>query len=287
MTEKSERLHPVKTLAVVGVGLLGGSVALAAKRASAVRVVGVGRDAAALEWARGLGILDEATTVLGEGVRDADLVVFCTPVDVVAGQVLSAAPHCRRGAVLTDVGSTKAAIVDAVSDRLPPGVAFVGSHPLAGSEKQGADHARADLFHRQVVIVTPRATTDKGALDCVVRFWTELGARVVQLDPEAHDRALALTSHLPHLVASALAGVLPPELAHLTATGFRDTTRLAAGDPRMWGAIFEANRDAVLAAFDRLTAQLARFRNALAANDRAAVERLLGEGKDIRDRLSR
>jgi prephenate dehydrogenase len=287
MTQATEATLPVRTLAIVGVGLLGGSVAMAARRAAPVRIVGIGRDAAALDRARRRGILDDGTTSLAEGVRDANLVVFCTPVDLVAQQVLSAAPHCRSGAVLTDVGSTKAAIVTAVAGRLPPGVAFVGAHPLAGSEKQGADHARADLFDRRLVIVTPDGKTPSDALARVLAFWTELGARVVQLDPEAHDRALALTSHLPHLVASALAAILPPELIDLTATGFRDTTRLAASDPRLWGAIFEANRSAVLEALDRLTTQLQRYSKALMDDDRGTLEKLLDEGKDIRDRLNR
>ena len=287
MTQPHEPIPLLRTLAVVGVGLLGGSVALAARRVRPDRIIGVGRDESLLERARRRGLVEETTTSLADGVRDADLVVFCTPVDVVAAQVVEAAPHCRPGAVLTDVGSTKAAIVAAVRDRLPPGVSFVGGHPLAGSEKQGPEHARADLFDQRVVIVTPDARTAPDALARVVAFWTELGARIVQLDPEAHDRALALTSHLPHLVASALAGILPPELSSLTATGFRDTTRLAAADPRLWGSIFEANRTAVLDALDRLNAQLERFRRALSGDDRGALEDLLRQGKDIRDHLSR
>jgi prephenate dehydrogenase len=144
----------VRSLTVVGVGLLGGSTALAARRAG-LRVVGVDRDAAALERAVRRGVLDAAAADLAEGVRDADVVVFCTPVDVIAAGALAAAPSCRPGAVLTDVGSTKAAIAAALRGRLPDGVAFVGGHPLAGSERQGVEYARADLFAGRVVVLTP------------------------------------------------------------------------------------------------------------------------------------
>jgi prephenate dehydrogenase len=212
--------------------------------------------------------------------------VFCTPVDRLAADVLAAAPHCRPGTLLTDAGSTKAALVRAVDGRLPPGVAFVGSHPLAGSEKQGPTHADPDLYAGRLVVVTPTASTEDTALSRTCDFWRALGARVKLLGPEEHDRALALTSHLPHLVAAALAGVLPPELAELTATGFRDTTRVAAGEPGLWTAIFRANRDGVLAALDRLDARLEEFRRALEADDGAALDRLLAEGKRVRDGLA-
>jgi prephenate dehydrogenase len=277
----------IPTLAIVGVGLIGGSIGLAARRRGvAGRVVGVGRDPNALDRARARGVVDEISLDPQTAAADADLMVFCTPVDLIARQVVAAGRSCRPGALLTDAGSTKAAIVRDVQGRLPPGVAFVGSHPLAGSEKQGADHASASLFEGRLVLVTPGADTDDTALSRILTFWQALGARVRVMAPEEHDRALALTSHLPHLVAAALAGVLPPELYELTAGGFRDTTRVAAGSPALWGAIFEANREALLAGLDRFDTQLRRFRQALADGDRAAVEALLGEGKRTRDGLS-
>ena len=184
--------------------------------------------------------MDEAFADSAEAVGQADLAVFCTPVDHLAAEVLAVALHCRPGVLLTDAGSTKAAIVRAIDGKLPPGVAFVGSHPLAGSEKQGPTHADADLFVGRLVVVTPTAATEEPALARIVTFWEGLGARVKFMDPEAHDRALALTSHLPHLVASALAGVMPTDLKELIATGFRDTTRIAAGDPAPVGGYFSS-----------------------------------------------
>jgi prephenate dehydrogenase len=278
----------LSTLALVGVGLMGGSIALAARRRGiAERLVGCDRSPAALDRALRDGILDEVYPQPADAAAAADLVVFCTPVDQIAEQVVAAAPHCRPGALLTDVGSTKAAIVRDVSGRLPAGVEFVGSHPLAGSEKHGPAHASAHLLEGRLVVVTPAADTSDNALTAITAFWSALGARVRAMGADAHDRAVALTSHLPHLVSSALAGVLPPDLAELTATGFRDTTRLAAGDPALWSAIFRANQAAMLDALERFDGRLREFRRALAASDAAALEALLGQGKKVRDDLSR
>jgi prephenate dehydrogenase len=273
-------------LAVVGVGLLGGSVALAARRRGLGRVVGIDRDAETLEHARRRGLVDDVSTEL-RAAADAELVVFCTPVDRIPEQALELAPLCRTGTVLTDVGSTKADIVRRLEGRLPADVAFVGGHPLAGSEKQGHGHANADLFLGRCVLLTPTSSAPEWATQRVEAFWHTLGATVRRMTPEEHDRAMALTSHLPHLVASALAGTLPPELADLTATGFRDTTRLAAGGPELWSAIFASNRDALLEALGRFTEHVERFRTALEANDFTALAELLRQGKRLREGLTR
>jgi prephenate dehydrogenase len=276
----------INTLTIVGVGLIGGSIGLAAKRRGVVRrVLGVGRQHGSLERAALLGAIDEAFLDLGSGVRQADLVVFCTPVDGIAGQALTAAGQCPAGAVLTDAGSTKAAIVQALDGRLPSEVAFVGSHPLAGSEKRGPEHADANLFVGRLTVVTPTPATNRAALDRVVQFWQGLGSRVRLMDPELHDQALALTSHLPHLVAAVLAGILPPELRDLTATGFRDTTRVAGGDPSIWTGIFAQNRSAVLNALQQFSVRLAEFEQALQSGDCAALDRLLAQAKKVRDAL--
>ncbi len=276
----------ITTLAIVGVGLIGGSIALAARRRSvAARIVGVDQQPEALDRALRAGMLDEAHAQLNAAAA-ADLVLFCTPVDCIAAQVIEVAAHCRPGTLLTDTGSTKAAILRDVQGRLLPGIEFVGSHPLAGSEKHGPAHASAQLLDGRLVIVTPGPGSTDNALSRVCDFWTALGARVRTMDADEHDRALALTSHLPHLLSAALAGILPPELYELTATGFRDTTRLAAGQPGLWSAIFRANPANLLAALDRLEEQLQHFRDALLQDDRVALEKLLQQGKQIRDDLA-
>jgi prephenate dehydrogenase len=277
--------HTLPTLAIVGVGLLGASVALAARRRGvAGRVIGIDRDPQALEIGRRRGGLDDISTDLIQAAA-ADFVVFCTPVDQIADQILRLAPHCRSGTLLTDVGSTKKGIV-AVASRLPEGVVFVGSHPLAGSEKQGPAHAHADLFQGRQVVVTPVSGTEERAVRCVCAFWEALGATCRRSTADEHDQALAITSHLPHIVASALAGMLPPHLVALTASGFRDTTRLAASGPDLWTAILLSNRDEVLGAVERYGEQLERFRKALEANDPEALRKLLAEGRAVRDSLT-
>jgi cyclohexadieny/prephenate dehydrogenase len=276
----------VGTLTIFGVGLIGGSIGLAARRRGmAGRVIGVGRRQASLDRALAAGAIDEGSLDLAAAVRHAQLVVVCSPVDYVADQVLAAAPHCPLGALLTDAGSTKAAIVGRLDGHMPEGVAFVGSHPLAGSEKRGPEHADADLFQGRLTLVTPGPHSDLTAVARTANFWGVLGSHVRVMDAEEHDRAMALTSHLPHLVASALASVLPPELHELTATGFRDTTRVAAGDPSIWTGIFLQNRDAVLAGLGMVQDRLAAFRAALETQDRTALDRLLAQGKKVRDAL--
>jgi prephenate dehydrogenase len=269
------------TLSIVGVGLLGASLGLAARQRGLVRrVLGVGRNPATLEQAVRRGAID-APCDLPEAARRSQLIVICTPVETIAEHVLQMVPHCAAGALITDVGSTKAAIVHRLA-----GLPFVGSHPLAGSEKRGAEYADADLFQDKLTVVTPTPATPPDAVARITAFWQALGARVKLMDPEAHDRALALTSHLPHLAAAALAGLLPPELHELTATGFRDTTRVAAGHPSLWTGIFAQNRAATLDALERLTAQLERYQVALEAGDWAALDALLTHAKKVRDALA-
>lgn len=276
----------IDTLAIVGVGLIGGSVALAARRRGvAARILGIDRQQETLDRTLRDGMLDGAYTDL-KSAACADLILFCTPVDGIAAQAIEAAAHCRPDTLLSDTGSTKAAILREVRGRLPPGVEFIGSHPLAGSEKHGSEHASAQLLEGRLVIVAPQAETTDNALSRIHDFWTALGARVQVMDADDHDRAVALTSHLPHLLSSALSGILPPEWYDLTAAGFRDTTRLAAGQPGLWSAIFQANQTHLLAALDRLEEQLRHFRESLLADDRAALEALLQQGKKVRDDLS-
>lgn len=276
----------IHTLTIVGVGLIGGSIALAAKRRGvAQRVLGAGWRQASLDLAVDLGVIDEGSLDIAGTVHRSQLAVFCTPVDRIVDQVLNAAPGCSPGTLLTDAGSTKADIVRALETRMPAGVDFVGSHPLAGSEKRGPEHADPNLFQGRLTIVAQTPRTPVAALERLQAFWQALGCRVRRMDPEAHDRALALTSHLPHLVASALAHILPPELYELTATGFRDTTRVAAGDPGLWKGIFRQNRPALLDALQRLLEQLALFRQAVENGDEAALDALLTHAKKVRDAL--
>jgi prephenate dehydrogenase len=281
----------IHRLAVVGVGLLGGSVAKAARtHAVAAEIVGIGRDAARLEAGRRDGALDRVTTDLAAGVRDADLVVLAAPVGVITAMLGAVARASGPETIVTDVGSTKAAIVRVAEDlgRARP-LRFVGSHPMAGSDRSGYGHARADLFRGATIVVTPTETSEPAAVKTVGAFWEALGAgRVVTLDPDAHDRAVAAISHLPHLVAMALVDAVErfePGAFDVAARGFRDTTRIAASDPIVWEEIFLANRDALgrsLAVFREALDELERL---IAAGDGAAVRAAIARIKTRREAL--
>lgn len=271
---------------IVGVGLIGGSVGLAVRaRGLAARVVGVAHEPDGPARALAKGAVDSVTTDLPAGVREADLVVVCTPVDRIATTILAAAPHVRSGTILTDVGSTKEAIVRAVGQGLPEGVHFVPAHPLAGSEKSGVENARADLFEGRLVVLTGAADgPDPRAEERVRRFWEGLGARVVRMaSPRDHDRAVAATSHLPHAVAAAVVRGVPRDWLAVCGPGFRDVTRVAAGDPHLWAAIFLSNREPVLAALARFREQLDRFGLLLERGDGAGLAAWLAEAKRGRD----
>lgn len=273
-------------ITIVGVGLIGGSVGLAAKaRGLSGRVVGIRRGAGSMEDALQIGAVDAFENTLAEGVRNSGLVVVCTPVDHIAEVVIAAADHGQPGLVITDVGSTKAEIVASIEGELPSRIEFVGSHPLAGSERSGVRHARADLFENRVVVVTRTEQTNVTAVDRIDGFWRALGARVVQMTPEEHDRALAVTSHLPHAAASALAAVTPTGWLHLAAGGFRDATRIAAGEPRLWAAIFQENCSEVRAALEKYRERIDQLLSILGTGSREELEQWLSEGKQVRDAL--
>jgi prephenate dehydrogenase len=276
------------TVAIIGVGLIGGSIGLALRsRDLAGRVVGIGRSAGSLRQAARCGAVTETTTRLARGVADAELIVVCTPVQSIVDHVLQAAESCPQGALITDAGSTKASIVAAIERELKPtpgrNVAFIGSHPLAGSEKTGVQFARADLLEGRVVVVTP---TRRSRADDVVRveqFWGSLGTQVLRKTPQAHDQAVAATSHLPHVLASLLAAATPRELLPLVAGGWLDTTRVAAGDVELWRQILNENRADVLKSLDKFAKVLASFRAALQRGDQAKIAKLLEAGKQNRD----
>jgi prephenate dehydrogenase len=273
-----------KTVAIIGVGLIGGSIGLALReRKLAERVIGVGRRAASLRRAKQLGVVSATTLRLEEGVAEADLVVVATPIAQIVDQVCAAATACPPGTLITDAGSTKATIVESLNGQLPDSIHFVGSHPLAGSEKSGPEAATADLFDGRIVVVTPSRTTHKGAAEDTADFWSALGATVFMMSPEEHDAALASTSHLPHLVASLLAGATPRADLPLTATGWEDTTRIAAGDPELWTQIFLDNRRNVLKSLARFEKTMQRAKRAVERGDAKALIRLLTEAKTIRD----
>jgi prephenate dehydrogenase len=279
-------------LAIVGVGLLGGSAARAARaRGVAREIVGIARDPDRLAPALGEGILTRVTSDVAAGVGQADFVLLAAPVAanerLLPGVWAAAAPE----AVITDVGSTKAGIVR-LAQRLHAGrpLAFVGGHPMAGSERSGYAASRADLFDRATVILTPAETSEPRAVKAVVEFWEALGAgRVVTLDADTHDRLVGAVSHLPHLVACALVAAVErwqPAAFDLAARGFRDTTRVAAGDPAMWEEIFLANRAAVVAGARAFAGALEELAALIERGDGPALRAALARIRERRERLA-
>lgn len=283
ITERSPGGTPNR-VAILGVGLLGGSFGLAIRRNyPASRVIGFSRTRSSRDAALLRGAVDEATDDARSACRDADLVVVATPVDRIAELAIVAAEVSRPDAMVTDLGSTKAEIVKAVeADRLARGK-YVGAHPIAGGERTGAEHAREDLFRGRPVVLTPTSKTDPERLARSVEMWGGLGGQVVVMSPEDHDRNLASTSHVPHLVASMLAGLLPEQARDLVGSGWLDTTRIASGDPEMWASICLANRDAIADVLDQASCSLRNFREAVLAGDRDRLFRLLESAKRQRD----
>jgi prephenate dehydrogenase len=267
------------TVAIVGVGLIGGSIGLALReRKLAKKVVGIGRRQQTLDVARKVGAIDNGVTNLANGVSQAQLVIVATPVDTVAERVVQTAGSCPAAALITDAGSTKASIVAAIDAGLATrrsGPRFVGSHPLAGDHRTGPEHARGDLLEGRVVVVTPTEHTRQAAVTEISGFWQSLGANVRLMKPAEHDAALAITSHLPHIAAIALAAATPTELLPLTAGGWRDTTRVAAADPALWQAIFTANRERVLEAIDQMDQSLSALRESLEQGDNENLRAIL------------
>ncbi len=279
-----------RNIAIIGVGLIGGSIGLALReRKLAGRIVGIGRSADTLARAKKLGCIHDASTSVAEGVRAADLVVVCTPVEQIPPLIAEAAAHATAGAIFTDAGSTKAIVVAQTEALLHPRfdglLPFIGSHPIAGSEKTGPEAARGDLFVKRTVVITPTASTDDHATETVERFWRSLQGQVVRLSPQRHDEVLARTSHLPHLVASALAAATPADMLPLTAGGWSDTTRIAAGDAEMWRQILLANSVQTLKALGDFERVLTELRQAVETGSGLRLAEILAEGKARRDAL--
>ena len=255
----------------------------------AKRVTALVRRPESVSECQALGVADEVTLDEAEAISDADLIVLCTPVASMAGLAKRWLQHLKNGAVVTDVGSTKWQLVAELTPMIAgAGAHFVGSHPMAGSAQAGPSAARADLFDGAVCVVTPTDATDAEALISVNEFWENLGSEPVAMSAEDHDQLVARCSHLPHLLASALARrVLDPSHGELQkqlcSTGFRDMSRLASGSPVMWRDIVRSNREAILAVIEEYAAELDQLRQLISEDSSEAIEGWLDEAKRARD----
>ena len=257
---------PIQSVAVLGVGLLGGSIGLAVRQAMpGCRVVGYVNRPAAVAGAG--DVVDVATASLPEAVSAADLVILCTPIGQFKTLLEQLGPLLKSGAIVTDVGSTKRSVATWAKRALPPTVDFVGSHPMAGGERHGVRHSRADLLEGAICVVTPEETTKPATVQAVREFWRLLGMRPIEMSPHMHDALVARSSHLPHAVAAALVHQQDAGSLSVAGRGLLDTTRIAAGDAGVWRDILLDNRDNVIAAVQSLQNELSEFTAILTAAD--------------------
>ncbi|MFC0284715.1 prephenate/arogenate dehydrogenase family protein [Camelimonas abortus] len=265
----------VDRLAIIGVGLIGSSVARAARQWGLARSIAIAdASAEALAAAERLGLGDFYASDPAEAAKGADLVILCVPVGAMAAAGAAVAPALKPGAILSDVGSVKGSVAAQLAPVTPPGVHLVPAHPVAGTENSGPEAGFATLFRNRWCIVTPPEGADPAAVETVSRFWSGMGANVETMSPERHDLVLAVTSHLPHLIAYNIVGtaadleqVTRSEVIKFSAGGFRDFTRIAASDPTMWRDIFLHNRDAVLEMIGRFNEDLAALARAIRWGD--------------------
>lgn len=281
----------INKLVIIGVGLIGGSFALALKKAKAVKhVVGVGRTRKNLNTALKLGVIDEISSDAASAVRDADLVLIGTPVGQMAGVMKTIAPHLNGKTIVTDGGSTKQDVIACARKHLGAHFAnFVPAHPMAGTEHSGAAAAFPELYRGRKVIVVPQTETAPRALRLVRAAWLTCGAKVVKLEASEHDDILAAVSHLPHAVAFALMGALAKrkDARHVlgfSAGGLRDTVRISGSSPEMWRDIFLANRTALLGAIDKYLFEIKELRKSLRASDGDALQAMFEGARDARER---
>jgi len=282
----------INKLAIIGVGLMGGSLALALREKGEVgEVVGVGRGISNLEEAKSLGIIDSYTQNIMDGVSGADVVIVATPVGSIVDIIAKSQKHMKDGAIITDVGSVKGEIVEGVDRVLDDRLHFVGGHPIAGTEKSGASAAFPGLYRGSRCILTPSQKTDETALDKVLRMWQAADADVIIMGTEEHDKILAAISHLPHMVAYALVntvdGVRDFEegILKYSAGGFKDFTRIASSSPEMWRDICFMNRTALIDMIDRFTTQLGDIRGMVESGDSSGLLENFERSKQARDSL--
>ncbi|QID17389.1 prephenate dehydrogenase/arogenate dehydrogenase family protein [Nitrogeniibacter mangrovi] len=286
-----ERPAVIGRLVVCGVGLIGGSFALALRRAGLVgEVIGIGRSEASLQRAQALGVIDGYTMAWAEALKGADFVLLAMPVGQADAVAARMAPHLEAHTLVTDAGSTKRDMIEAFYAHLGDHLdRVVPAHPIAGAERSGADAAFAELFDDRKVVLTPLAENTPAAIERVAAVWAACGAQIRRMSPQEHDRVFAAVSHLPHLLAFGLVHDLAgransEELFSYAASGFRDFTRIAGSHPEMWRDICLANRHALLAELDQYLGELAYLRALLIGNDGPALEALFAEAREARNR---
>ena len=275
-----------RRVAIVGVGFMGASLGLAIKKKELAReVVGIGHHETSLREAMDIKAIDESFLDFKKGVNGADLIVLATPVQTIIDTLEFLSKEHQRGCIITDLGSTKAVIVDKAEGLLHHSMLFVGSHPLIGSEKKGPTCANAALYENAVCVMTPTDKTNRLAKEKIKHFWSQLGAQVQLMTPQEHDEAFGFISHLPHLMAFGLIKSIPDQFLEFATQGLRDTTRIAASDALMWRDIALSNHKNVLKSLDEAVKVLSSIRKAVITSDGPALEEIFKTAKAKRERM--
>lgn len=277
-----------RRVAIVGVGFMGASLGLAIKKKKLAReIIGIGLHETSLREAIDLGAIDESTMDLKKGIQGADLIVLATPVQAIVEAIEAIAVEFKRSVIITDLGSTKSAIVERAEKLLHHSVLFVGSHPLVGSEKKGPTYANASLYEGGTCVMTPTDKTNRLAKEKIKQFWTQLGLNVKLMSPAEHDESLAFISHLPHFSSFALMKILPENVNDIITQGLKDSTRIAASDALMWKDIALSNHKYVLKALDEYVKALSTIRKAIVTKDQDVLIETFKQAKVKRERFDK
>ncbi|GAB4540360.1 MAG: prephenate dehydrogenase [Thermodesulfovibrionia bacterium] len=279
----------IKKVAIIGVGLIGGSFGLALKEIGfGASIIGIGRNEENLIRAKERGIIDGYTTIAPHGVEDADLILLATPVGRFEGIVNDIKDRIKKGAIVTDVGSVKTEVVRRLSPLMPDGVSFVGAHPIAGKESSGIGCASADIFKGTKCIITPAHESDNESIEIVSSIWKRIGSEVIMMTPEDHDLIYSAISHLPHIVAYSLVntiGDIDSEFIEFAGQGFKDTTRIALSSPELWRDIVLFNRENLIRMLEVFMKNIDRIKGLLEKEDSKAIKEEFERAREFRERL--
>jgi cyclohexadieny/prephenate dehydrogenase len=281
------------TVSIIGIGLIGSSIARGIKKHNiANKVVGYAKTLETREKAMDLGYMDQVFDSANDAIKDADLVILCVPVGANRDIMIEISDNLSEGTILTDVGSVKAEVIKQLNDIIPDRVSFIPAHPIAGTEFSGPEAGFAELFDHKWCVLTPYEKSKKQDIKKVKNFWERLGMNVDEMSPEYHDLVLAITSHIPHLIAynivgtaTNLAEITRKEVTKYAAGGFRDFTRIASSDPIMWRDIFLNNQEAVLEMLDKFSDDLSSLREAIKKKDGKELQKYFTKTRDIRKRI--
>ena len=285
--------HSIKKITIIGLGLIGGSIGLALKRAgNTAQLIGVARSQKTLDIALERNLVERVEIDIVKSVEDADLVILATPLSSFKKIILEVSHNLKPGCIVTDTGSSKLKVIEELSNVIPMGVSFIPGHPIAGTELSGPEAGFAELFDDRWCVLTPTEDTNKDALNSIRLFWEELGSKVEIMNPEHHDRVLAITSHIPHLIAynivgtaNDLANVTNKEVVKYSAGGFRDFTRIAASDPKMWRDVFLYNDEAVLEMLSFFSKDLMKLKKAIEEKDSDLLQTFFENTREVRKNI--